>query len=197
MVEYKIQTLLRAEIFVAKNIGTFEQRQTLIDELYEVRELYPDPMNNSNPGCWRKANPCRDINWIMEDHLLPLINKAVTFYQNEDDYFGSRIQKDNINVEYWANINEPHSRNAIHDHKVAHFSACYYLQATDTGNINFVNPANMLAECNTGSPFVRDFRFKPRDGDLYLWPSWVPHEVETNFSQKDRVNLAFDFKVVD
>jgi Xaa-Pro aminopeptidase len=31
-----------------------------------------------------------------------------------------------------------------------------------------------------------------QDGDLILWPAWVPHEVETNFSDRERVNIVFD-----
>ena len=31
----------------------------------------------------------------------------------------------------------------------------------------------------------------PKDGLLILWPGWVPHEVEENKSDQQRINLAW------
>ena len=52
-----------------------------------------------------------------------------------------------------------------------------------------------MTECNPSAPFTADIAINPRDGDLLLWPSWVPHEVDTNFSLKERINLAFDITI--
>jgi hypothetical protein len=27
-----------------------------------------------------------------------------------------------------------------------------------------------------------------------MWPSWLPHEVEPNLSNKSRINIAFDIR---
>ena len=31
---------------------------------------------------------------------------------------------------------------------------------------------------------------EPRDGMLVLWPGWVPHEVEENKSNKQRIKFT-------
>ena len=80
----------------------------------------------------------------------------------------------------------------MHNHTTAHFSAVYYAQAENTGELRFINPAFTLSNIISTGPFTRDFYMNPSDGDFILWPAWVPHEVETNFSNKDRVNIAFD-----
>ncbi len=186
-------TLYRADLFRA-SVGSIEQRQLLIDEILEVKKNNPSGIEKSNINCWRYNYPCRDIDWLMKE-ILMLLDQAIDFYNDQDKIFNSRDRLDLIKVDYWANVNGPHSRNAVHAHKPAQFSAVYYLQAEQTGMIRFLNPSNIMAECNPGSPFTCDIAVEPKDGDLFLWPSWIPHEVETNFSDKDRINLAFDLTV--
>jgi uncharacterized protein (TIGR02466 family) len=185
--------LFRADVFIT-NVGTLSQRQLLIDEIKNKQQLYPDGIDKSNFGCWRFNNPCANIDWLMF-HIMNLLDQATAHYNQEDRVFAQRKNLELVNVDYWANINLPQSRNSMHSHKPAQFSACYYLQAEDTGLIRFVNPANIMAECNPAAPFTADTAINPRDGDLLLWPSWVPHEVETNFSNNERINLAFDIKI--
>ena len=95
-------------------------------------------------------------------------------------------------ITYWTNINDPGSRNVPHSHKHSSFSGVYYLQANDTGAIVFLNSANVLSDCNILSPFTCHKVFEPNDGDLFIWPSWIPHEVDQNTSNKQRINIAFN-----
>lgn len=186
-------TLTRADLFI-KNVGTVEQRTELINEIQSIKNKHPEGINKSNFECWRWNNPCSNIDWLM-DVIMEMLDDAVQLYNTEDKIFSDRKRLEFITVDYWANVNKPGSRNSIHSHKPAQFSACYYLQAKGTGGIKFLNPSNIMAECNPGSPFIRDYMILPNDGDLLLWPAWIPHEVETNFSSKERINLAFDLKV--
>jgi hypothetical protein len=59
------------------------------------------------------------------------------------------------------------------------------------------NPANKLSECNPGSPYTGDVYIDPKDGDLFLWPAWVPHEVDVNKSDKQRINIAFNLTLTE
>ena len=97
--------------------------------------------------------------------------------------------------ESWVNINEPNSKNILHAHKDHMFACVYYLQGTDTGAITFQNPVNLLVDCSILSPFVRRFGHTPKDGDLILWPAWVPHEVEVNTSDRQRINITSNINV--
>lgn len=183
-----VVSLFRSDIFIKKSVGSHDQRQQIIQHLKTIQHT-GKTMSMSNPGCNRIDNPDILTFWI-ENQLKELIESAVMFYQQADSFFSPT--KTNLKINYWANINEPNSRNTIHTHKEDQFSAVYYLQAGDTGNLRFLNPANLLGDCNYSAPFVRDFVFKPTDGDFILWPAWVPHEVEPNLSKKERINLAFN-----
>ena len=64
-----------------------------------------------------------------------------------------------------------------------------------TGKLTFINPANILNECNLKSPFVRNYSVEPKDGDLFIWPAWIPHKVDRNESDRQRINLAFNINI--
>ena len=53
----------------------------------------------------------------------------------------------------------------------------------------------MTLECSNISPMTRSVAVQPEDGDLFVWPGWVPHEVVPNPSQRQRINIAFSIQV--
>lgn len=187
-----LQTLFRGDLFAISDVGTQYQRNDIIKQILIARKLDPDGSADSNHGCWRTMYPCEDIDWLLAE-VEKLGREAAAFYSQEDPVYRNH-NKSVCKIAYWANINQPKSRNVFHAHKPKHFSAVYYLQGKDTGGLRLINPANLLGDCNVKSPFVRDFTFIPNDGDLILWPAWVPHEVEPNYSDTERINLVFDLE---
>ena len=176
-----IKTILQADLFIQAGVGTPEQSNSVIQSLYDYKNTLPSSPQ-TNEGCWRITKPTLELDWLWES--------VMNLYKEAKDRYS--IPDTDLEIFFWANINSPMSRNVFHSHKDAIMSGTYYLQATNTGNLRFSNPANILCDCNVFSPFTEDSIFKPSDRDLIIWPSWVPHEVETNFSIVDRVNIAFD-----
>lgn len=187
----RIISLYKSDLYI-KNVGTELQRNDLIDQILKAKKINPEGTNNSNPKCWRLSFPCNDVDWLLKEVSL-LVQNAALDYSEQDHFFKDALE-DNMSIYYWANVNDPGSRNTFHSHKEDQFSLVYYLQSTGTGYLRFVNPANILGDCNNASPFTRDVILEPKEGDLILFPSWVPHEVETNFSNKQRINLAFNVR---
>lgn len=186
----KTSVIFRADIYSKSNIGTPEQRKDLYNQIKQ-EQASGNCTNNSNYGCWRSEAKFNNIDW--------LLNEVVALYKHADQIYKSENGgKDVFNVSgktylnYWTNVNQPGSRNVIHAHKDAHFSCVYYLQSEGTGDLRLINPSNMLGDCNFSAPFARDFYYTPKDGDLILWPAWVPHEVEPNLSNQERINVVFD-----
>lgn len=187
------ETLFRSDIFVQSNVGSLADRQTLISQIQQLKHSTPE-MGFSNPGCYRMDFPLETIGWL-SDKISVLLHEAVAFYSVEDPIFNKIKKTSNAKLVAWANINAPGSRNTMHTHKEDDFSGVYYLQATDCGDLRFPNPANILGDCGKTSPFMRDFSFAPKDGDLIIWPSWLAHEVEPNLSNRERINLAFNIRI--
>ncbi|SVC07402.1 uncharacterized protein METZ01_LOCUS260256, partial [marine metagenome] len=77
------------------------------------------------------------------------------------------------------------------------YAAVYYLQVEDTGELACYNPGNLTENCHATAPWVSVMTYVPNNGDLVLFPGWVPHDVGPNNSDKQRINIAFNisFKV--
>jgi uncharacterized protein (TIGR02466 family) len=186
--------LISSHLFVKSNIGTFEQRTQLLQEAYQNKTNTPK-LKDSNDGCWRSDFKYKNIDWLIQE-FEESFSTAMNFYLKDSPAFKSKIESyENfppVIYNYWTNINSPKSRNELHAHKKNSFVGLYYIQAKDTGALIFKNPANLINDCAQLSPYVNTFEYLPNDGDLILWPAWVPHEVAYNTSNQDRVNIAFN-----
>ena len=191
--------LFHADLFVEKNVGTPEQQKKIKDLLISIPKN--DKFKNiplTNQGCIRfDFNLLKNsVDWLAEAKVK-LTQKAVNHYVSLDKGYKRELEKTNMGMVYesWVNINEPNSKNILHAHKDHMFACVYYLQGTDTGAITFQNPGNLLVDCSILSPFVRKLGHTPKDGDLILWPAWVPHEVEVNTSDRQRINITSNINV--
>lgn len=185
--------LLSADLFI-ENIGTSEDIKKLLDFAYHQKKIIKNNMSFSNYGCWRSEFKYENIDWLIQE-ILKLTWKAINYYSDIDPVYKNKVSfYGTPRINYWTNINEPKSKNALHNHDLHHYVAVYYLQSQGTGQIVFHNPANLLENCHSHSPFVSQMGYEPTEGDLLLWPGWMPHSIDDNTSQKDRVNIAFNIR---
>lgn len=185
-------SLYEAFLAATPNVGNDDQVADLRNQIDQLRSN--PSTSNTNDGCWRSEHKYENINWLLKE-ITAKVFRAIDLYSKKDKVFASaiqRIDKKDLKIFYWTNINQTNSRNVLHSHKSSIFSGVYYVQGTNTGTLRIINPANLLGECNKLSPFTRDFYYEPRDRDLILWPSWLPHEVEPNTSTRERINIAYD-----
>lgn len=98
----------------------------------------------------------------------------------------------------WLNSNPPGSHHHKHPHPNSKISGCLYLNVSDdTGKFNIYKPEAL-------SDYLTDTKieynkynyeyvwFAPKRFDLYLFPSYLQHSVDTNTSNMNRVSLAFN-----
>lgn len=186
--------ILSADVFYKQNIGTPEQRAQLLKEAWDTHRSNPESISFSNLGCWRSFFEYSDISWLMAE-IKDSINVAAGYYIDADPIYKTKTNSFlDAEIKYWTNINNPGSKNNLHEHKLHHYVAVYYVQGRDTGEIIFHNPINLTEGCNPYAPFVSPISFKPNDGDLLVWPAWLPHETEPNKSTRHRINIAFNIR---
>lgn len=188
--------IFQANLFHKENVGTPESRDSLLKQIKTLQGFNPDTTDTTNSGCWRTEEDLQDADWVYKE-VIGLLDQAVVHYKKEDVIFNRHNQVKKCKIHSWINVNKPYSRNVLHSHTQSHFSCVYYIQGSNTGNLRLINPANLLGNCNKSAPFVRDLIFSPSDGDLILWPAWVPHEVEPNMSSRERINMVFDITLGD
>ena len=189
-------TMFKAEIFDRANVGTDEQREKLIKQILHAKDNDENIMGQNNTNCWR-GRPKIDLQWLANE-VQKMTDEAVSYYAMRNKIYKEEIKNlRHLSYDYWVNVNDPGSRNMMHSHCAHQYSATYYLQGTGTGCLIMSNPANTLSECNPGSPYTGDVYIDPKDGDLFLWPAWVPHEVDVNRSDRQRISVAFNLTLTE
>ena len=192
MSDKSIALLYHSELFKKSNVGTKKQRKDLLDKIHYLKKNNINSVDENNEGCFRSTYEYdKELDWLRET-IRDFIVDISKFYIEHDKTYKDKISQEEqkVDMSFWTNVNEPGSTNVIHTHKGVSFACTYNLQTEGTGNIVFRNPANVLNDCNTSSPFVRYMSTEPKDGDLLIWPAWIPHEVEINKSDKQRINIA-------
>jgi uncharacterized protein (TIGR02466 family) len=127
------------------------------------------------------------------DRLVKLLNDEMNTCANQVGMKNLEIQ--NI----WVNINPPGSYNHLHNHIGSVLSGVYYVDASDKqGNIQF--------ERNDGAEYhiPEDIgqvtyytstraTYAGKTNALYIFPSWLKHSVQGNFSETDRISISFNY----
>ncbi|MCF6322060.1 MAG: TIGR02466 family protein [Rhizobiaceae bacterium] len=106
----------------------------------------------------------------------------------------------------WSIINPPGSSNNSHIHPGCDWSGVYYIQTPeDSGDIRFTDPrtAHLMNQLKFDPekkrirPCWTKVRIKPSAGKIVIFPSFLYHSVDTNFSNAtgndaNRVIIAFN-----
>lgn len=135
-----------------------------------------------------------------------LFRPLLTFIaQSCDDILASyNIRYDSIQLEAaWANINRGQgSHNQMHIHDGI-LSGVFYLQAPEgSGKLNLVNPGmtvlwqGHLQSQQHNEHTAEAAHIIPKAGELFLWPSYVPHSVDCNADADcERISISFNVNV--
>lgn len=99
----------------------------------------------------------------------------------------------------WLNVNDSRQcMNSEHVHGEV-FSGVFYLQAPEeSGKLSIVNPGinRMWKGCALAmqkNQFTGEsIRIEPVEGNILLFPSYVPHSVETNNHDEERISISFN-----
>ena len=103
-------------------------------------------------------------------------------------------------TEAWLNVNDSRQcMNSEHVHGEI-FSGVFYLSAPEeSGKLVLQNPAinRMWKGCALTSQNKNQFtgetiRIQPVEGSIILFPSYLPHSVETNNHDEERISISFN-----
>lgn len=101
-----------------------------------------------------------------------------------------------IRLNAWANVHDRGAYNRDHAHGQALLSGCFYLTAPAGSGALVFNDPRIGA---TLSPFIDEeinsghtVMFKPVEGRLVLFPSWLSHHVEAHDSDEPRTAICLN-----
>lgn len=188
--------ILHTDFWCSSLPGCDALNARLLEEIRQHQEQEPSAAGGSNPGCWRGH---RDYeNWpTIRDYIIHKLKLIHRHYVNLGTSCSplEDLPDERFEFEYWTNVNEPGSTNAIHSHAKWHWSGVYYVQAKDTGPIAFYSQPYLNQNLTRGLPFGQSFTVEPSDGQLLMFPSYLLHEVLQNTSDRQRINLGINVKI--
>ena len=95
----------------------------------------------------------------------------------------------------WGNVTPKGGYNFIHVHPSAWMSAVYYVQIPNGDSpLTFQDPRPARMMDFQRSVLINDeyFEHRCKVGELVLFPAWLPHYVNPNTSDEDRISISFN-----
>jgi uncharacterized protein (TIGR02466 family) len=159
-----------------------------IQQCYFIKENYPTNNRSNQGGYQSPAYSGEEFNKLFPD-LLKSITPSIADVAGQ---IGSNFKIDNA----WVNINNKNSYNMEHTHPKSALSLVLYLKTQENcGNIVFKNPTLVQHyPCNTSlQEFWGEYWLPSETGIMYIFPAYLPHYVEQNLSEEDRISIAINF----
>jgi len=147
-------------------------------------------LNLSNAGGWHSpTNMHERREYLVFCKMILRLFKGI-FYQ---EY----VESEPKITAMWANVNYPNAYNTVHTHFNSKWSGAYYVSIPEkSGNLFFKDPrpaAEMVKPNYTFNDDMKDVCYTGGlDGMAFIFPSWLPHGVETNNSNKNRIAISFN-----
>lgn len=167
--------------------------QQLIDYCYqekEKEELADTYSQRSGKGSWQSIYLNIPLMTPIQQEVSKVLDEIVT--------------REYTHHKYWININKKDTYNVYHTHPDADYSAIYYL--TDSScPLMLVHPSLHTGAFTTctflNRQLIEDtgitpqYAINPKAGDIILFPSYLPHYVEENKEENDRISIAWNISL--
>lgn len=129
------------------------------------------------------------------DTLIPEILNVVYQYNYVDN---TQVQI----LQCWININRKSHLNMPHTHPKCDFAGIYYIKSDEKTPIGFKNPDLLVREekfkCKEYNSYNGPVHmYYPKKNDFLMFPAHIEHWVDPNWSDTDRIALAFNVKITD
>ena len=199
MKNLEILKLFTEPVFKYKFDDYQELNNQLSEYIYELRENDKEGLKRSNKGGWHSQNfLLTDINSIQYKFGVKLQEYIINAFQN----FGWKVENKNIRIsEMWAIINKKDDFNVLHTHPNCYLSSAYYVKAgKNCGKFEIENP-NIVKRHSFPEIALRNelnlevASIDVTEGDLLLFPSYLPHKVGKNESGEDRIVISFNVDI--
>ena len=145
-----------------------------------------------------------DLDFSSENKKLKLYKLMQTVDQLVQNIYKNIWQGDIFLDNAWLNINRNDAFNISHIHENSILSGCVYLKASsNSGSLGIDRDYNeQFIYSNIGEvrkdnpqPHITATRMyiAPEEGSVIVFPSHIPHQVEPNESDEDRISIAFNY----
>jgi uncharacterized protein (TIGR02466 family) len=168
--------------------------QKLLKAIYAEKQRDNQGVLMSNAGGWHSVEDFQ-VRPEFKDFVNLVSANALQVAQE----INWDLQKVRLSVNScWGMVNGKFASNYVHNHPNSILSGVYYVQAPEnSGGIFFRDPREsahiFLPPVAEISPWtLQKVTYKPTEGRMLIFPSWLMHGVEPNLSDRDRVSISFN-----
>ena len=172
----------------------------------ELRFIADLPMRTPGDIKGRKKSVNhRSKDYYLFDNFVEVLKDIKTFCEHHLKLYLEEIEGADTNLagiritESWLNKTKPQEYHHLHHHTNSYLSGVFYIKCLPKDGIIFTNrmdgsfnnikfPIKKNTFWSSGDAFVDVV-----EGDLIIFPSWVPHQVDVNKTiDKERISLSFN-----
>ena len=185
-----------------------EARNARLRQLILARRQQFPSIQSSNAGGWHSARDLPDWGGPDVAEILALAHSAAT--QLTADRFGKAVRPAWV-TQAWANVNGPGDANIAHYHAGSFWSGTYYVADGGCAADPSLGGAFEMIDPRGAAPamYAPTLRFAGEDGQsagsgetilpkpglLFLFPSWLYHQVRPYRGTELRISIAFNLGV--
>jgi uncharacterized protein (TIGR02466 family) len=167
--------------------------------IYELQKEGSSGQIKSNRGGWHSPNfKLADNNSIQFKFAIELQKYILKTFQT----LGWKTENKNISINaMWAIINKKNDFNVVHTHPNSYLSAAYYVSAPKNCGKFQVESLN-IAKRHSYPEILKNNELNTHvaglevnEGDLLIFPGYLPHKVAMNESEQDRIVISFNVGV--
>ena len=164
--------------------------------IYELQKESSSGQIKSNRGGWHSPNfKLTDENSVQFKFGLKLQKYILKTFQT----LGWKSENKNISINsMWAIINKKDDYNVVHTHPNSYLSAAYYVSAPKNCGRFQVESLN-IAKRHFYPEVLKNNELNANvagldvnEGDLLIFPGYLPHKVAMNESDEDRIVISFN-----
>jgi uncharacterized protein (TIGR02466 family) len=143
---------------------------------------------DKSKNCFPQGNETMEL----QQDMVNAATKLATFMGYTGDKYAPSITR------FWLNEMGSDTAHPPHSHCGYHFSGCIYVDVPDnSGNIVFSSYRErydyLHMEVEQYTVFnANTWGFTPKEGQLFLWESWIRHSVPATPFEGVRRSVAFD-----
>ena len=199
MTDNEILKLFPEPVFKYKLKDFADLNRELSEYIYKLYNDDKGGLERSNRGGWHSKNfKLNDQDSIQYKFVLKVQEYILNAFQN----YGWKIKDKDIQIkEMWTVINKKEDFNVIHTHPNCYMSAAYYVKAPkNCGRFQVENPNIAKRHAYPEIEKKNELNMEVvgidiNEGDLLLFPSYLPHKVKKNESDEDRIVISFNVDI--
>lgn len=191
MLNIKCRSIFPTDLYFV-DIYDAKENQSYKEELLKLSKI-TDGNIRSNRNAWQS-----DITLWQNEIFKPLLEKSSTIVQSIiSDLSPNRPEF--VIRSMWGNVNPKGGYNLTHVHPTGWMSGVYYVELPQgCSGITFEDPrpASLMDFQQSCLVDNQHHNHQPKNGELILFPSWLPHFVNPNLTNENRISISFNVELL-